>query len=91
MTTLLRAANVSKSFAGVQALQDVSFELHAGEVHALVGENGAGKSTLIKIITGAVQPDSGTLEVAGQNRSQRSGLVPRAWRRGHLSAAGALS
>jgi len=66
MTTLLRAANISKTFAGVQALADVSFDVRAGEVHALVGENGAGKSTLIKIITGAVQPDSGTLEVGNK-------------------------
>src|SRR5438874_10592 len=63
---LLRASNICKSFAGVRALADVSFELRAGEVHALVGENGAGKSTLIKIITGAHQPDEGTLELAGQ-------------------------
>src|SRR6478736_2932660 len=63
---LLQLANVSKSFAGVRALQDVSFELRAGEVHALIGENGAGKSTLIKIITGAVAADSGTLQVAGE-------------------------
>ena len=62
---LLRASSVSKSFAGVQALRDVSFELRAGEVHALVGENGAGKSTLIKIITGAVQADAGTIEIDG--------------------------
>jgi rhamnose transport system ATP-binding protein len=66
MTMLLRAVSIRKSFAGVHALRDVSFELHPGEVHALVGENGAGKSTLIKIITGAVQPDSGTLELGGQ-------------------------
>jgi len=65
VTALLRATNISKSFAGVQALQGVSFELLAGEVHSLVGENGAGKSTLIKIITGALTPDAGTLEVAG--------------------------
>src|SRR5437763_9052995 len=62
---LLRLAGISKSFGGVQALQRVSFELRAGEVHALVGENGAGKSTLIKIITGAVQPDEGLFELAG--------------------------
>jgi len=64
--TLLRANGISKAFGGVQALKGVSLELRAGEVHALVGENGAGKSTLIKIITGAQQPDEGTLELAGQ-------------------------
>ena len=63
---LLKASNLNKSFGGVQALRNVSFELVGGEVHALVGENGAGKSTLIKIITGAVQPDEGTLELEGQ-------------------------
>ena len=56
---LLKAANISKNYAGVHALRDASFELRAGEVHALVGENGAGKSTLIKIITGAVSPTDG--------------------------------
>ena len=62
---LLEVTAVSKHFAGVQALRSVSFELRAGEVHALVGENGAGKSTLIKIITGAVRADSGSLAVDG--------------------------
>jgi rhamnose transport system ATP-binding protein len=64
-TTLLQASGITKSFAGVRALKGVSFDLLAGEVHALVGENGAGKSTLIRIITGAVSADSGTLLVSG--------------------------
>ena len=62
---LLDARNISKSFAGLRALDRVSFDLRAGEVHALVGENGAGKSTLIKIITGAEHADAGTLTVGG--------------------------
>ena len=65
--TLLSTSSVSKSFEGVCALRGVSFDLKAGEVHALVGENGAGKSTLIKIMTGAEQPDAGTLTVAGRD------------------------
>jgi rhamnose transport system ATP-binding protein len=62
---LLQATSIEKSFSGVRALKGVSFDLGAGEVHALVGENGAGKSTLIKVITGAEQPDAGHLAVAG--------------------------
>ena len=62
---LLRLTDVRKSFFGVPALRGVSFDLRAGEVHALVGENGAGKSTLIKVITGAHAPDEGALEIQG--------------------------
>jgi rhamnose transport system ATP-binding protein len=62
---LLKAENIQKSYAGVKALRDASFELRAGEVHALIGENGAGKSTFIKIVTGAIEADSGDLEIVG--------------------------
>jgi rhamnose transport system ATP-binding protein len=63
---ILEARQVRKSFGAVQALKGVSFDLRAGEVHALVGENGAGKSTLIKILTGALQPDAGELLLRGE-------------------------
>ena len=56
---ILRLENISKSFPGVKALQNISFDLRKGEVHCLCGENGAGKSTLIKILSGAYQPDEG--------------------------------
>ena len=62
---LLRAIDISKSYDGVDALKCATFELRAGEVHALVGENGAGKTTLIKIISGAVAADDGRIELDG--------------------------
>ena len=65
MTPILELSHVSKSFPGVQALDDVRFDVQPGEVHALLGENGAGKSTLIKIVSGVYQPDQGSLSVNG--------------------------
>ncbi len=63
---ILAAKEVSKAFGGAQALRGVSFELAAGEVHALMGENGAGKSTLVKILAGLHAPDAGEVLVRGR-------------------------
>ena len=76
-SVLLRATNISKSYAGVHALRRVAFELRAGEVHALIGENGAGKSTLIKIITGAVARDAGEIEINGQLVADNSPAIAK--------------
>jgi D-xylose transport system ATP-binding protein len=65
-TPVLALKGVSKSFGPVQALSDVDFEVHPGEVVALVGDNGAGKSTLVKTIAGIHPPDGGTISFEGQ-------------------------
>jgi len=69
---VLEIRGVAKRFDATQALHDVSLALHAGEIHALLGENGAGKSTLIKIITGVHQPDRGEMLLAGRPVTIRS-------------------
>src|SRR3954453_18221654 len=63
---VLAMSGVSKRFPGVLALDNVDFEVAPGEVHALLGENGAGKSTLLKILSGAQQPDHGTITMDGR-------------------------
>ena len=63
---ILRVNGLSKRFGGVQALDNVDFDLRYGEIHALVGENGAGKSTLIKVLGGVYSRDSGTVEFEGK-------------------------
>ena len=78
MNALLHASSISKSFAGLHALRDVSFELAAGEVHALVGENGAGKSTFIRIASGAERPDAGTLTISGRTVPALTPIAARA-------------
>jgi L-arabinose transport system ATP-binding protein len=71
---VLRFHAISKGFSGVQALQDVSFEVADGSVHGLCGENGAGKSTLLKVLSGVHQPDSGTFDIDGKPCNFRSAL-----------------
>ena len=66
---LLEFVNISKSFPGVQALNNVSFSITGGNVSALMGENGAGKSTLLKILSGDLQPDEGFLRINGEVKS----------------------
>jgi ribose transport system ATP-binding protein len=63
---LVELRGVSKQFPGVQALDDVSLELRAGEVHMLLGQNGAGKSTLMKVLYGAYHPDRGEIRIEGR-------------------------
>src|SRR6185295_11337140 len=75
---LLRMVGVSKNFGATRALAGVSLEARAGEVLALIGENGAGKSTLMKILSGAIAPDSGHMELAGHEYAPRG---PHAARR----------
>ena len=79
---ILRASSVSRSFAGVRALQDVTLELHRHEVVGLIGPNGAGKSTLVNVLTGFDAPTSGAVELAGRritrwsaHRRARAGLA----------------
>jgi rhamnose transport system ATP-binding protein len=71
---ILELRRITKTFPGVRALDEVSFELERGEIHALMGENGAGKSTLIKVITGVHQPDSGEIYFDGKQIEIRSPL-----------------
>ena len=71
---VLQLENITKTYPGVVALNDVTIDIARNEVHALIGENGAGKSTLIKTCTGAVVPDSGTITVGARHFSA---MTPR--------------
>src|SRR5258705_11842559 len=70
--SLLRVRGLSKTFPGLKALDDVSLEVKAGEIVALVGQNGSGKSTLVKVLAGVHQPDPGAEIVLGEEG--RAGL-----------------
>lgn len=74
----VRMTDISKHFGGVRALENVSLEVYAGEVHALLGGNGAGKSTILKVLNGVHVPTTGTIEVAGQKLDVHSPEASRA-------------
>src|SRR5512136_425587 len=82
VSPLFELRGISKEFPGVRALDNVSFEIHAGEVHMLVGENGAGKSTLMKILCGAYRADQGSffqnseqVEIDGPTAARKFGIA----------------
>jgi len=72
---LLRVEHISKYFAGVRALDDVSFNINRGEVRGLVGENGSGKSTMIKIIAGVYEPDKGDIYINGNHYKRLTPII----------------
>ena len=82
---MIQADGICKAYGPIQALQDVSFQVEAGEVVGLLGPNGAGKSTLMKVLTGLLQPDAGqayidNLDVVSDTLAvqKRIGYLPRA-------------
>src|SRR5277367_1445340 len=82
--SLLKVAQLSKSFGAVRAVDSVSFEVRAGEIYGLLGPNGAGKTTTISMISGLLKPDSGEVTVAGapfwsdpQKAKRIMGVVPQ--------------
>ncbi len=74
----VRMTGISKSFGGIRALDNVDFEVRAGEVHALLGGNGAGKSTILKVLNGVHVPEEGKIEVGGQPLTTHSPEASRA-------------
>ncbi|MFM7949529.1 MAG: sugar ABC transporter ATP-binding protein [Actinomycetales bacterium] len=80
---LLKISSIAKSYGPVVALKNANFEVQPGEIHALLGANGAGKSTLVKILTGVITSDSGTIELHGQpikftspDQARKNGIAP---------------
>ena len=74
---VLSLSNITKQYPGVLALDKVALDFVEGEVHALLGENGAGKSTLIKVVAGAIEPDGGVIQIAGQEFSKMTPHLAR--------------
>lgn len=76
MTVLLRAAGLTKRYGRVAVVDNCDFELREGEVMAVVGDNGSGKSTMIKMLSGVLKPDSGSVQLAGVERVSSRRAVP---------------
>ncbi|MGL1930878.1 MAG: ATP-binding cassette domain-containing protein [Desulfotalea sp.] len=76
--TIIKATSLKKSFGAVRALQDINLSINKGEVVALIGDNGAGKSTIIKILSGVLRPDSGSLQVEGKEVNLKKYSVRKA-------------
>ena len=74
---IVEVQGIGKSFNGVTVLNDVTFDVYPGKVHALLGENGAGKSTLVNVISGVFPPTAGTLRVEGKQVEIRNPLMAR--------------
>ena len=79
-STVLSLKNLTKQYPGVLALDRVSLDFAAGEVHALLGENGAGKSTLIKAVAGAIEPDDGVIRIDGNEYAKMTPHLARRFR-----------
>src|SRR4029077_2277154 len=78
--TLLKVAGVTRRFGGLLAVNDVSFEVRAGEILGLIGPNGAGKTTMFNLITGALAPDQGRVQFLGQDITRRpQRQIAHAW------------
>ena len=71
MSVILEIKDIIKEYPGVKALDHMNLTVHEGEVHALMGENGAGKSTLIKVISGAIRPNGGSIIYEGKTYEYR--------------------
>ena len=78
MNNILEMRKITKAYRGVPAVRDVDFDLRKGEIHALLGENGAGKSTIVKMLSGIVTPDSGTLALDGRVYAPADPMAARA-------------
>ena len=73
----IRLENITKTYPGVVALDHITLEVQTGEIHAIVGENGAGKSTMMKIISGAIEPNEGTVEIFGNSYEKMTPSLSR--------------